>query len=162
MTFVEIDDTSIELPELRGTPGQIAYAARLRDDEIHQLRRWWIEAERFGDPGGEIPRSASWRGFARRHLYAAAAERWGRWLAGQSQERAEQPVAEEIFAKADEMEIEQIKLTVYARIAAVIQRDDARWWIEAAARETAYEQVLHVGDRDPLRRVRVVKKVLDT
>lgn len=143
---------ALEVPPLRGSAAQIAFAERLRAVELHDLRRWWIDADRYGDPGGEPPQVASWRGFARRHMYARAQTRWARWIGGSSDERADRPVAEEIFARAAVVELEQIKRALYARIRTVVARDSAAWWIDRSLRETVFAGVIHLGDLDPLPR----------
>lgn len=126
------------LPRLRGTERQIAYASRIRDDEILTCRSIWdaLDRGRGWHPVGV--RAARARHFA---AWAKALQR-GRATAKPDRAAAE---AEALAAGSP-----AIRAEISARAAHVLGQDRAEWWIQARTiGPSAVDYVFVKGDMDP-------------
>lgn len=153
--------TALELPgfdpldvaDLQGSPAQVAWATRIREAELHLIRQWWLAADRLGDQPDPGTGVASWRGFARRHMFGRAQIRWVAWLTGRITVQTDEPKAEEIFARADAVELERIKYIALNRVKQQIAHEGAGWWIaQGQGEEPPSHVVFYLGALDPLPR----------
>lgn len=127
------------LPELRGSPRQIAYAAQIRDDEILTCRSIWAALDRTQ---GWHPVGV--RAARTRHFAAWSAE----ILRGRRGPKPDPEVAE---AEARAAGTAAIREEILRRAAHVLGQVSAEWWIEVRAelRPSAADYVFIKGTMHP-------------
>lgn len=126
------------LPALRGTGRQIAFASRIRDDEILTCRSIWAA----------LDRTQGWHAVgvraARARHFAAWAEGLRRGIA------AVKPAREAAEAEALAAGTPAIRREISARAAQVLGQDRAEWWIHARTiGPSAADHVFVKGEMDP-------------
>lgn len=140
----------VEIPALHGSANQIAWAEKIRAEQIRLVVQTWAAADYHGE-NPPTARAASWRRFAVRHLYAVAATAHARWLIGQARGRVPPPNYPKISAGAAALDLAEIKRIARRKLENVLQEDRASAWIAAETTgRPASDRVWLRGEHDPI------------